>query len=107
LNWSTTADGRYHCALQFVTIVYDVDGKPVNVQSNGMGTNLTPAQFASAFNSNLDDPQQISVPARGEYSLRMGLHDAAANRVGAVEIPVRAVVQPGRAAEPHSRSGTQ
>jgi hypothetical protein len=31
------------------------------------------------------------VPVKGEYFLRIGVHDLATNRVGAVEVPVYAV----------------
>jgi hypothetical protein len=35
--------------------------------------------------------QEISVPAKGDYYLRIGVHDLRGNRVGAVEVPVEAV----------------
>jgi hypothetical protein len=35
--------------------------------------------------------QAVSVPAKGEYFLRIGLHDLLVDHVGAVEVPVSAV----------------
>ena len=35
--------------------------------------------------------QQISVPAKGETFLRIGIHDLIGNKVGAIEIPANAV----------------
>ena len=37
--------------------------------------------------------QQISVPAKGEYYLRIGIRDTASDHVGAVELPVAAVAK--------------
>jgi hypothetical protein len=31
--------------------------------------------------------QQIDVPATGDYFLRIGVHDLASDRVGAIEVP--------------------
>jgi len=35
--------------------------------------------------------QEISVPVKGDYYLRVGVHDLLTNHVGAVELPVSAV----------------
>jgi hypothetical protein len=35
--------------------------------------------------------QEISVPVKGEYFLRIGVHDPATDKVGAVELPVAEV----------------
>ncbi len=35
--------------------------------------------------------QEISVPVKGSYYLRIGVHDLIGDRVGAVEIPVASV----------------
>jgi hypothetical protein len=35
--------------------------------------------------------QEISVPAKGEYFFRIGIHDLNSDHVGAVELPVSAV----------------
>ena len=37
--------------------------------------------------------QQISVPAKGEYFLRMGMRDVTNDRVGTVELPVAEVAK--------------
>jgi hypothetical protein len=93
IHWASGADSRYHCALQFVTFVYDVDGKLINAQSNGMETNFTASQYAAAVSTNLAYLQQISVPAKGEYYLRIGMHDVGDDRVGALEVPLAAVAK--------------
>ena len=35
--------------------------------------------------------EEISVPVRGEYVLRIAVHDVQGDRVGAVEIPISSV----------------
>jgi len=37
--------------------------------------------------------QQISVPVKGEYYLRLGMRDIASDHVGAVELPVATVAK--------------
>ena len=55
-------------------------------------------EHASVTFPNLTDPQLqtaevtgdlvIQVPAKGSYFLRLGVHDTATDRVGALEIPI-------------------
>ncbi|MFZ0960792.1 MAG: hypothetical protein WAO35_07780 [Terriglobia bacterium] len=35
--------------------------------------------------------QDIDAPDKGEYFLRMGMHDKSSDRVGAVEVPLTAI----------------
>jgi hypothetical protein len=35
--------------------------------------------------------QEISVPVKGEYFLRIGVHDLTSDKVGALEVPVDSV----------------
>lgn len=92
-------DGVHHCALQFLTIVYDADGTIVNVQTNGINAGITEANFASAIGRNFSFRQQISVPAKGEYYLRIGMRDLTTGNLGALELPVTAVAKLPPAAE--------
>lgn len=93
LNWSSGADGRYHCALQFFMFVYDAEGTLLNLQESEMETNLTASQYATAMSGNLSYRQQISVPEKRGYYLRLGMHDVAADHVGALELPIVAVAK--------------
>jgi VWFA-related protein len=98
VKWEVTPDGTHHCTLEFATYVYDADGTPINGQFNGINAALSDEKFASL--GNLKYVQQISVPAKGEYYLRIGIHDPATDHVGAVEIPVAAVAKLPPAAVP-------
>jgi len=93
VSWTTAADGAHHCVLEFRTFVYDADGTLLNAQLNGIEATIPEARFASMQSSNLRYVQQISVPAKGEYYLRIGIRDAATDHVGAVELPVAAVAK--------------
>jgi len=93
VTWTPTPDGVHHCTLEFLTFVYDADGKLVNMQTNGINASIGADKFSSLFKQNLDYRQQISVPVKGEYYLRLGMRDAGTDRVGALELPVSAVAK--------------
>jgi hypothetical protein len=93
LNWTVTPDGAHRCTLEFMTFVYDADGARIDVQYNAVGAAIPEARFASVQNGNIKYVQQISVPAKGEYYLRLGMRDVASDHVGAVELPVAAVAK--------------
>jgi VWFA-related protein len=91
LNWATTPDGARRCVLEFRTFVYDGDGTLINAQFNGIAAAVPEAQFATVEKGNVKYVQQISVPAKGDYYLRLGMRDDVSDHVGAVELPVAAV----------------
>jgi VWFA-related protein len=93
VNWTPTPDGAHHCALEFLTFVYDADGKLVNMQTNGISASIAADKFSALLQQNLQYRQQISVPAKGEYYLRIGMRDTGTDRVGALELPVAAVAK--------------
>jgi VWFA-related protein len=84
-------DGSHHCTLEFRTFAYDADGALVNLQANVLSGDIPGAKYADLFHRNLGYFQQISVPVKGEYFLRIGVRDASNDRVGALELPVAAV----------------
>ena len=93
VNWSVSVDGVHHCVLEFLTFVYDSDGKLINMQTNGIGAGIAADKFDSALKTNIGYTQQISVPAKGEYYLRLGMHDGNSDHVGALEVPVAVVAK--------------
>lgn len=93
VNWTPTPDGTHHCTLEFLTFVYDADGKLVNMQTNGISAGVPADKFSALLKQNLQYHQEISVPAKGEYYLRLGMRDATTDRVGALELPVAAVAK--------------
>lgn len=88
IDCATNPDGARHCDLESFIFVYDADGAPVNAQTSHIKRDFPASRFASLSQRGIRFRQEISVPVKGEFSLRIGVHDMATNRVGAVEIPV-------------------
>jgi hypothetical protein len=109
MDCTATLDGEHHCVVEFLTYVYDVDGVLINTQTNGINAGFSPARYASFLKSPLTYRQQISVPAKGEYYLRLGMRDDNADHVGALELPVAAVAKltPASPPAPASTSGAK
>jgi VWFA-related protein len=83
--------GNYQGGIQFLTYLYDQDGTLINTSGSTVQANIPPAAYNASLRSGLQFHQQISVPVKGTYYLRIGIHDLTGNRVGAVEIPIAAV----------------
>jgi hypothetical protein len=89
--FTTTPDGNYHGSVEFTTLVYSPEGEAMNVTSNKVNVNLPAAKYDSVMRSGVTLHQQIGAPAKGEYFLRIGLHDMNSDRVGALEVPLTAI----------------
>jgi len=85
------SDGNYHATLQFLTYVYDQNGLLLNIKDDAVRANFSPEIYHQILRSGLPYHEEISVPLKGDYYLRIGLHDLTSNRVGALEVPVAAV----------------
>jgi hypothetical protein len=88
VNCSVEGDGAHHCALEFLTFLYDGDGTLMNLQTNGISANIPADKYADAMQHNFNYRQEISVPVKGDYYLRVGMRDGNTDRVGALEFPV-------------------
>ena len=91
ITFTATADGMHHTLLAFVTIVYNQDGVLVNRISRVIPATLNQDQFSNILQHGFPYHQEISVPVKGQYSIRTGVHDLKTNRVGTTELPVAAV----------------
>lgn len=104
------AAGTNVCVVEFMAFVYDADGLRVNTQINAISAKIEPTHYARLHQPGLHPGfqyhQDISVPAKGEFFLRLGIHDRVTNHVGAVELPVAVVstLPPLPAAPPASAS---
>ncbi|MGB0051640.1 MAG: VWA domain-containing protein, partial [Terracidiphilus sp.] len=87
------SDGAHHCVMEFLTFAYDADGALVNSQINGIGINIPAEKYADAMTHNFGYRQQISVPVKGEYYLRIGMLDRTSGNMGAIEVPVATVAK--------------
>jgi hypothetical protein len=49
---------------------------------------MTTDQYRELLVSGLQRKKQIAIPAKGNFFLRLGVHDKESDQVGALEIPV-------------------
>ena len=88
IHFTQGPDGNRHETLEFVSYVFDADGKLVDWVSNAIKTTVTAAEYEQFRQTGLPFHHEVSVPAKGDYSLRIAMHDVEADQVGAIEIPV-------------------
>jgi len=80
--------------LELVAMVYDTHGQAVNGKREKASVSfpsLTDTQFQTA---EVIGDLVIQIPTKGSYFLRLGVHDTASDRVGALEIPVGRIPMP-------------
>jgi VWFA-related protein len=88
LTLNRQADGRRHGTIEFVTLVYDQSGVRVNSLVSTAVVNLSEDHYRALLATGLHAQQQIAIPVKGNYFLRVGVHDIPSDHIGAVEIPV-------------------
>ena len=82
------ANGRRHGTVEFVTLVFDQQGNRVNSQLSTAVLNLSEDRYQQLLVHGLPVQEQIAVPVKGNYFLRVGVHDVPSDHIGALEIPV-------------------
>jgi VWFA-related protein len=92
------ADGQRHGTVEFVTLVFDQHGNRVNSLLNTAVLNLSEDRYRQLLAKGLQAQEQIAVPVKGNYFLRVGVHDVPSDHIGALEIPVDEV-HPGAVAQ--------
>lgn len=88
LKLNREADGLRHGSVEFVTVVYDQLGNRVNSLITTAVFNLSEDNYRQLLTIGLPAEHQIAIPVKGNYFLRVGVHDVPSDRVGALEIPV-------------------
>jgi len=83
----------HHFSLEFVIIVYDEDNAMINSTTKGVTGNFSPEQYLIDSKSGFKFQQQISLPVKGRYTMRVAVHDKLGNHLGTVEIPVSQLVE--------------
>ncbi len=86
--FTATDKGRQHGQLEFAAVVYDADGEVVNSTDNAVTLELTPDKYADMLKHGLMARQIIEAPVKGEYFLRVGVHDVPGDHIGAIEVPL-------------------
>ncbi len=90
-SYTITPDGLRHAEVEFVTVVYQPEGVMVNHTSHVFRFSVTPEQFKRLQQGGFPCHQEISVPVKGTYYIRTGVHDLKTNRIGSTEVSVAAV----------------
>jgi hypothetical protein len=98
LRLNREADGLRHGSVEFVTVAYDQTGNRVNSLISTAVLNLSEDSYRQLLTIGLPAELQIAVPVKGNYFLRVGVHDVPSDHIGALEIPVDEV-HPGVVAQ--------
>jgi hypothetical protein len=112
IHTEQASDGSYHAELQFLTYVYDQNGSLLNTESDPVRADFPPDLYKQILHSGLPYRQEISVPLKGDFYLRIGLHDLVTNRIGSLEVPTGAVkdlapLPPAVASKPPSAAAAE
>jgi VWFA-related protein len=83
-----TPDGMRHGSFEFVAIVYTADGEAANSIIETASMDLSPDRYRELLVSGLQMKEEIAIPVKGNFFLRVGVHDKEGDQVGALEIPV-------------------
>jgi VWFA-related protein len=88
IKLTPAADGKRQGDLEFVAVLYDDTGAQINSALTTLQLNLSPETYAKLMTNGLGVQQNIAVPLKGNYFLRLGIRDLSADKVGVMEIPV-------------------
>jgi hypothetical protein len=92
IQFDLSDDGNYHGQFEYAVNVYDTDdGKLVNSGTMAAKPALADDAYESMLEGGAKLRQEIAVPAKGEYILRIGVHDLATGHLGVMEVPVSAI----------------
>ena len=91
LTFTLTPDGLYHCSIEVVALVYDPEGRVAIAHTDILKGAFAQSHLASIRRSGFPIHQEISVPARGLYTLRTGIRDIISNHIGALELPIASI----------------
>jgi len=91
LRLAKSADGIRHGEVEFVAVVYSDLGDVVNSLITTATLDLSDATYQKMLREGFTMKQEIAVPVKGNYSLRLGVHDVVGDQVGGMEIPVQDV----------------
>jgi VWFA-related protein len=86
LHLTRTADGMRHGNVEFAVAVYDEMGKTVNMQHTTAELNVDEETYRRMLKIGLPAQLEIAVPVKGNYFLRIGVHDVASDHIGTLEI---------------------
>jgi hypothetical protein len=80
------SDGKIHSDFSTIIFAYSADGELVNMQMSALHFVGTLDDVKALFAQGILRHDEISTPAKGEYFLRIAVHDLHRDRYGAVEV---------------------
>jgi VWFA-related protein len=86
VNFMRTPDGVIHGDVDLIVFVYTAEGQVINALSEDVHLEGPLEDIKKAVAQGLLWHEEISTPAKGEYLLRIGVHDEHKDRYGAVEV---------------------
>jgi VWFA-related protein len=93
IQFDKADDGNFHGQFEYAVNVYDAgSGKLLNSNVMAAKPSLPPALYQSILTNGAKLRQTIDVPARGQYVLRIGVHDMTTQHTGAIEVPATSVI---------------
>jgi VWFA-related protein len=93
-------DNSYRSRLELRVYVYNQDGALIIDSLAAEQYDLTLDMMKQIVASGFPLHEQISVPEKGTYFLRIGLHDLTGDRLGAIEVPIASVKNLASASPP-------
>jgi hypothetical protein len=103
LQLAKGTDGLRHGRVALVSSVYDQTAQHVNSMLTTTNLDLDEDQYKDFLEHGVTARQEIAVPAKGSFFLRLGLHDTVNDRIGALEFAVDQVRQQAGALISQSR----
>jgi len=86
ITFIRAADGKIHANFELAVFVFNPDGSLVNRITNSLHIGSTLDEIKQNVTKGIQYRQEISAPAKGEYFLRIIVHDLTRDRFGAVEV---------------------
>jgi hypothetical protein len=83
----------YRDDISFLTFVYDQAGTLVDTVGNTLHAKFDAKVYANVIRAPFSYNEDVSVPATGEYFLRIAVQDLNSDRVGVIEVPVSQVLR--------------
>jgi hypothetical protein len=88
LTFEQGNDGKVIANFDVAVLVYSAQGALINHLVNQLHASATPQELQRDMQQGIQFHEEISVPAKGDYFLRIVVHDVATDKMGAVEVPI-------------------
>jgi hypothetical protein len=83
-----TPDGARHGKIEIAAVLYTQENEQVNSIFRSVAFALNPDQYRRLLATGLLTKMQFAIPVKGNFFLRLGIHDVNGDKIGAFEIPV-------------------